>query len=221
MTNNTITIQEITTVDVTSPTVIFTDPASGKKDVPIGTEVTALFSEKINVSTVATSTFILKDITGKSIFGTVSASGETATFTPSKELDYETKYAARLTTEIKDAAGNPIDRDYTWEFTTIPSIPEPIAANNRILPGSTDPVKIYIPEPPGGSSEKITVQVYTAKGQRVATLVDNRPYSQIVNDLPLLWYGKNGRQKDLGPGLYFIQIRTGSYKRVLKVLIVR
>jgi hypothetical protein len=98
---------------------------------------------------------------------------------------------------------------------------EPIATNNRILPGSTDPVKIYIPEPAGGPNTKVTVQIYTTTGKRVATLVDNRPYSQIESQLPLLWYGKNSRQKNLGPGLYFIQVVSGNDKKVLKVLIVR
>jgi hypothetical protein len=98
---------------------------------------------------------------------------------------------------------------------------EPIATNNRILPGSTDPVKIYIPEPAGGPNTKVTVQIYTTTGKRVATLLDNRPYSQIESQLPLFWYGKNGRQQNLGPGLYFIQVVSGSDKKVLKVLIVR
>ena len=100
-------------------------------------------------------------------------------------------------------------------------VPEPVAANNRITPGSKDPIKIYIPAPPGGAQERVTVEVYTVTGERVTTLVNNRPYQEIVSSLPLEWYGKNGKQKDLGPGLYFIQIRTKSYKKVLKVLIVR
>lgn len=100
-------------------------------------------------------------------------------------------------------------------------MPKPIAANNRILPGSPDPVKLYIPEPSGGSNERVTVQVYTVTGKRVATLVNNKPYAQIKSQIPILWYGKNGRQQDLGPGLYFIQVLSGSDKTVLKVLIVR
>jgi hypothetical protein len=103
----------------------------------------------------------------------------------------------------------------------LPTPDEPVAANNRILPGQTDPVQIYIPEPPGGPSEKVTVQVYTIAGQRVATLVNNQPYSQISSSLPLEWFGKNQKQKDLGPGLYFIQVKTSSYTKILKVLIVR
>jgi len=94
--------------DTTSPTVAFTDPASDKTDVPIGTGITAVFSERINASTVTTSTFTLKDITGTSISGTVGASGETATSTPSTELDYETTYTATLTTGMEDTAGNPM-----------------------------------------------------------------------------------------------------------------
>jgi hypothetical protein len=63
--------------------------------------------------------------------------------------------------------------------------------------------------------------MFTVTGKRVATLVNNRPYSQIKSKIPLLWYGKNGRQQNLGPGLYFIQVVYGSNKTILKVMIVR
>ena len=90
-----------------------------------------------------------------------------------------------------------------------------------ITPGSSEPVQIHIPVPPGGQSARLTVEVYTITGERVAVLVNNRSYSEIASSLPILWYGKNGRQQKLGPGLYFIQIRSKNYKKVLKVLIVR
>ena len=53
------------------------------------------------------------------------------------------------------------------------------------------------------------------------TLVANRPYEEILEDLPLVWDGTNGRQQRLGPGLYFIQIRATGFSKTLKVLIVR
>jgi hypothetical protein len=218
---NTVTILERPGVDLTPPTISYTNPASDERNVPITRNIVAVFSESIDVSTVNTSTFTLKDSRNNSVAGTVTASGQTATFNPASDLSYETMYTATITTGVKDLAGNAMEADYTWSFTTMEEVPEPVAANNRIKPGSKDPVKIYIPAPPGGAQERVTVEVYTVTGERVVTLVNNRPYQEIVSSLPLEWYGKNGKQKDLGPGLYFIQIRTKSYKKVLKVLIVR
>ncbi len=203
------------------PAVTFTDPVDEERNVPTATDIDVIFSKDMDASTVNTSSFLLRDSLDNAVSGTVSVSGRNATFTPLSTLAYETTYIVTINTDALDLDGYSLTEDYVWSFTTIEYVPEPIAANNRILPGSTDPVKIYIPEPPGGPDERVTVQIFTVTGERIATLVNNTPYSQIVSSLPLLWYGKNQRQKNLGPGLYFIQIRTSSYKRVLKVLIVR
>jgi hypothetical protein len=42
----------------------------------------------------------------------------TATFTPSANLLYETTYTATLSTTITDVAGNPLASTYSWSFTT-------------------------------------------------------------------------------------------------------
>jgi hypothetical protein len=95
-----------------------------------------------------------------------------------------------------------------------------VVNNNKIVPGGS-PASIFIPQPPAGAQDPVTVQVFTATGRRVATLVDNRPYSEIVADLPLLWDGVNGKNVKLGPGLYFVQIRATGFVRTLKIMIVR
>jgi len=210
--------------DITEPTVTYTDPVPNERAVSINTDITAVFSENMDPATVTTATFIVKDTYNNQISGTVTTNGTNVTFSPDSDFDYDTIYTATIIggdSGVKDLAGNPLASDYTWSFTSRQDVPKPIAANNRILPGSSDPVKIYIPEPAGGPSKKVTVLVFTVTGKRVATLVNNRPYSQIKSQIPLLWYGKNGRQQKLGPGLYFIQVVSGSEKTVLKVLIVR
>ncbi len=218
------TILILIIADTVAPTITYTDPNANARTVPIDTEIIAVFSENIDPSTVTTATFIVKDTFNNQISGTLSTSANQAIFTPNSDLDYDTIYTAQVIggdSGIKDLFANPLVVDFVWSFTTREDVPKPVAANNRILPGSTDPVKIYIPEPSGGPNAKVTVQVYTVTGKRVATLVNNRPYTQIKSQIPLLWYGKNGRQQDLGPGLYFIQVLSGNDKTVLKVLIVR
>lgn len=218
---NTLEIIQATILDTTPPEVAYTNPSNQETGVSLTTSVTVVFSESIDPSTVTTTTFFIKDSNNNLINGTVSASGSSASFIPYSKLQYETTYTATVTTGITDIAGNNLTQNYTWQFTTLEYVPEPVVGNNMITPGSSDPVQIHIPTPPGGQSARITVEVYTVTGERIAVLVNNRPYSEIVSSLPILWYGKNGRQQKLGPGLYFIQIRSKNYKKVLKVLIVR
>lgn len=221
-TANTVTI--LVLEDITPPTVSYTDPIPNERGILISEKIKAIFTEDIDPSTISSATYFLKDSFNNTIAGTFEISGTNVTFTPDDDLDYDTIYTATIVSGdsgVKDLVGNPLSSDYTWSFTTCQDVPKPVAANNRILPGSADPVKIYIPEPSGGPGKKITVQVFTVTGKRVATLVNKRPYSQIKDQIPLLWYGTNGQQQKLGPGLYFIQVVSGSQKTVLKVLIVR
>jgi hypothetical protein len=147
----------------------------------------------------------------------------TATFTPGADFPYG-YFVARITTSVEDLNDIPLASEYTWGFTTVPDVPEPVAANNRIQPGVNDRTVIFIPEPPasaGGAAARVTVQVFTPTGRRVATLVNSRVYSDLAADLPLLWYGTNGLGDKLGPGLYFVRISAGTWVRTLKVMVVR
>jgi len=218
---NTVFIIELVIIDTDPPTISYTDPPDKDNSVSINTDIVVIFSENMDENSITLSSFVLRDSKNNAIPGTIVVSGSRATFSPATALVYEKSYTATVTTDVTDLAGNHLASEYSFGFTTVEYVPDPVAANNRILPGSNDPVKIYIPEPPAGAQDRITVQVFTITGERVATLVNNRPYSQISGSLPLLWYGKNGRNMRLGPGLYFIQIRATNYKRVLKVLIVR
>jgi hypothetical protein len=218
------TVSILVIADASPPVVTYTDPGANEKSVPSNTDITVVFSENVDPATASAATVVVKDSFNRNVTGDVSSSGTNVIFSPAQELEYDTIYNVTVIggdSGIKDNAGNPLASDFVWSFTSRQDVPKPIAANNRILPGSSDPVKLYIPEPAGGSDERVTVQVYTVTGKRVATLVNNRPYAQIKSQIPILWYGKNGRQQDLGPGLYFIQVLSGGDKTVLKVLIVR
>ena len=218
-TSNTFTVTPLPDTD--PPQVAATVPRNNESGVVVTTDVTIIFNEDINPSTVSDTIFYVKDSTGSKVPGTVSASGSEAVFTPDSRFNYEQIYTATLEPGVEDIYGNAMTTTHTWGFATTPNVAKPVAANNRILPGSTDPVQIHIPEPSGGPSKRVTVQVFTTTGKKVATLINNRPYAQIENQLPLLWYGRNSRQQNLGPGLYFIQVISGGEKTILKVLIVR
>ena len=103
--------------DATLPTVSSTTPANGATSVAVSVAITATFSKAMDASTINTGTFLLND-DATHITGTVKYSGVTATFTPTTNLDYDTEYTAIITTGAKDLAGNALQGDYQWSFTT-------------------------------------------------------------------------------------------------------
>src|SRR3990172_6665378 len=112
--------------DNAPPQVASTSPSNGATGVAINSVIIATFSEAMDTSTISTSTFTVSK-GGSNISGAVSYSGTTATFTPSAALDFDTIYTATITTGVKDLAGNAINSNSTWSFTTtsLPSTPEP------------------------------------------------------------------------------------------------
>ena len=123
-------------VDITPPIVISTDPANGDTAVVLNKKISATFSEVMNPLTITTTTFLLKQ--GATVItGTVSYTGITAVFTPSANLVANTIYTATVTNGVQDLAGNPMTADYVWTFKT--------GASTDIVPPiviSTDPVNL-------------------------------------------------------------------------------
>jgi len=110
-------ISDTVDIDMTSSTVNSTNPSNNATDVAVNTNITATFSEAMDVSTITTTTFLVND-GSIDIAGTVSYSDMTATFTPTAALDYDTEYTATITTGAKDLAGNALEANYTWSFAT-------------------------------------------------------------------------------------------------------
>jgi methionine-rich copper-binding protein CopC len=106
-----------TLTDTTPPAVNSTTPANGSNGVAINSAISVAFSEAMDPATINASTFILNDGVSN-ILGTVGYNGTTATFTPSSTLSYDTTFNATITSDATDLAGNPLQADYTWSFTT-------------------------------------------------------------------------------------------------------
>jgi hypothetical protein len=209
------------------PAVLAVTPAEDATGVPINATISVLFSKSIKKTTVTTGdtgTFQVRDQANNIVFGSIDwppLLPNTLVFTPDPPLNYNRVYTVSLTTGITDEEDNGLTVPKEWSFKTFGEFPEPIAIRNRIQPGVNDHTLIFIPEPPAGASDRVTVQVFTPTGKRVDTLVSAERYSEIADDLPLAWYGKNGRGDDLGPGLYFIKISATKWVRTLKVMVVR
>lgn len=102
---------------ITPPTVSLTDPANQAGGVPLNQKLAATFSKTMDASTITASTFILKQ-GNNPISGFISYSGTTAIFAPTGNLTANTLYTATITTGAKDLAGNALEMDYVWTFTT-------------------------------------------------------------------------------------------------------
>lgn len=104
--------------DNTPPTVILTDPIPSATNVPLNKVVRATFSESMNPLTINGASFTLKDGL-LTIAGTINYVNNTASFTPTNPLNYNTTYTATVTNNVTDAAGNNMVNDYVWSFTTL------------------------------------------------------------------------------------------------------
>ena len=98
------------------PIVIATNPVNGATFVPLTKVVTVTFNEQMNPASITTSSFIISG--GAPVAGTISYSGNTATFTPAAPLIANTTYTGKVTTAVKDVNGNAMQADYIWTFST-------------------------------------------------------------------------------------------------------
>ena len=99
------------------PVVSSTIPANGDFGVPLNQIISVNFNEEMNPATINASS-ITMTAAGVDVPGTVSYSGVTATFTPASRLITNTLYTGKVKTSVKDVAGNALQTDYIWTFTT-------------------------------------------------------------------------------------------------------
>ncbi len=155
-------------LDATPPTVTATIPVNGATGVDPAANITATFSDDMNVATINTTNYQLwRDVNGNSVIdagdvqvaGTVTynAGSKTATLDPTIDLLASTPYIARLTTSVQNAAGLPLAAAYTWRFTTSsgPDAVPPAAtvaapANGAVLTGVTYNIT-------GGATDNVVV----------------------------------------------------------------
>lgn len=107
--------------DVTPPTVQSVSPSAGSYCAsPAGT-VSATFSEDIDPATLGADSFTLRTANNETVPGNVAYAERSATFTPTAALPLNRLFTARLTTGIRDLAGNALAAPYEWSFTTAAS----------------------------------------------------------------------------------------------------
>lgn len=108
--------------DIVPPTIISTSPADNATDVATGYNITAIFSEPLDLNTVlGTNIYLAKTAAPTTHIGgtvTFDTSSKTLFFHPNQIIAGGTNYTFTITTAVKDVAGNSLASNKTWTFTT-------------------------------------------------------------------------------------------------------
>jgi len=123
-----------TAPDTTSPYVVGSDtiPGDGSVNVQPNTPIIVDFSKPVLPTTIS---FVLS-AGSSTVPCTMSYSGTNAIFAPSKVLAYGTQYTATVNAGVRDLAGNTMQNDYFWSFTTIAAsdtTPPTVTANAPVV----------------------------------------------------------------------------------------
>ncbi len=103
--------------DITAPMVIFNTPPDGGTGISTSANLAVVFSEAMNPLTVNAATFTVHYGTTP-VPGTVTYIGTAAAFHPASGLASNTAYTAVIAAAVSDLAGNTLEADYVWTFTT-------------------------------------------------------------------------------------------------------
>ena len=105
--------------DNISPTVVGHIPYINSGEIAVGSNLTVTFSENMALSSINDSTIILeKGSTVISAYVSYASDTKTATVSLQENLSYSTAYTVTVTTDVMDMAGNNMDNNYSWNFTT-------------------------------------------------------------------------------------------------------
>jgi len=122
----------VAATDTTAPTITTPSPADGGTDVAVGTTITVTMSENLDSTTVNGNTVKLYTDVGNNNavdIGTDTEVSATVTLEnngaatkiyidPVANLNYSGNYIYRISTNVKDSAGNPLAANGDYDFTT-------------------------------------------------------------------------------------------------------
>jgi hypothetical protein len=146
--------------DTNAPTVLAVTPGDGTTGVPSYTSIRVTLSEPVRKSTVSTTTFMLKDITGNAVPGTIllpaGASISAAIFDPSSPLVTGQRYTAEITNGVIDLAGTALTPK-KWSFTVGSSAGQPTGGT------SAGPARVLFTQPADRAEEVVRNTVITVR----------------------------------------------------------
>jgi hypothetical protein len=175
--------------DTTGPKVIATSPGDGDSSVALNALVTVTFDEDIDPLSITGSSFYLSG----NVPGTITYGSRSAALNPDSDFQYGTTYTATVTTAVTDVAGNHMDSNYTWSFTTAFGEIMPLAIGNR---WDFQVINFTNPVVPDTSYDSIVIvgdttiegeQWFIMNGGALLTNRDDGLWRMAETDVPYLW----------------------------------
>ena len=121
------------TPDTAPPAISLTSPLNQATGLPVDANLSVLFSEPMDPTTVNETSFLLFDSSNNIVPGTVTYTERTARaiFDPINLLVGGSTYTAKITTLARDLAGNnPLASDFAWSFSTGSNAWLPVSMNS-------------------------------------------------------------------------------------------
>jgi hypothetical protein len=103
------------TPDTNPPRIVSTSPADGATQVPLDAVISVTFSEDMYNFSFSALTFYINGVQASLQYQSAT---KTASLTPNADLVVTKNYTAAVTTGVTDQAGNHLEEDYVWSFTT-------------------------------------------------------------------------------------------------------
>ena len=121
--------------DTKRPTILSTSPAPNENNVPVSRDITIIFDEPLDLASISTKNIIIENIKKESEPVEVDYDDSTWTITirPKGYLNVLENYTVTISTRISDCAGNKLDGDFSWSFTTSTNNP-PELTNAKVAP---------------------------------------------------------------------------------------
>jgi outer membrane protein OmpA-like peptidoglycan-associated protein len=106
--------------DTIAPYVTLATPYNGSTGAPVYRKARIAFSEPMDTATINAKTVTLSQVKTPVPGTVVAPTSTTASFNQTGNLAPDTMYTGRITTGVKDLAGNAMANDYVWSFRTAP-----------------------------------------------------------------------------------------------------
>jgi len=109
-------------VQVVGPPPIYTvSPLLNELNVSVSANISASFTIDMNETSFDNSTIVVTSRSGEYLSGTINYDppSRTVTFDPADDFNPGEPITVTLTPEIQTSTGKPLDRNYTWSFTTV------------------------------------------------------------------------------------------------------
>jgi len=116
--NKTWEFKTVSAPDKTPPRIVSVFPAPDAHKIETQSSIQIRFSERLNPSSINTSTLLLNDEKGEPVSGQLKYEDLTITFTPDQKLQLKSLYTFSVMKGIRDEADNALRQSKTWSFST-------------------------------------------------------------------------------------------------------